>query len=193
MLRDMNVHSRNHVAQGLADYLGERNFGPPVTRFKGARALSDFLNTIDLPAGGAVIADGCGLLRDNRVTARFMSRYLREIAKKPWFGRFRETLPRPGFEGTVKRVGFTDQRFRVKTGHLSNVFALAGYGTDTNGREFSFAFMVNVNKGRAVDRHRSMARIMSLLSEGMLQQKETPAPHESGDMMLKELNGNGSS
>ena len=186
LLRDMNVHSRNYVAQGLADYLGERYFGPPVTRFKGARAVSDFLNTLDLPSGEAVIADGCGLLRRNRVTARFMSHYLREVAKKPWFDRFRETLPRPGFEGTVRRIGFTDQRFRVKTGHLNDVFALAGYGIDANGRDFSFAFMVNVRNGRAIDRNHSMARIMSLLADGTLQQNGATQPHKSNDIYLKE-------
>ncbi len=186
MLRDMNVHSRNVVAQNLADYLGERNFGPPVTRYKGARAVSDFLNTFDLPAGEAVIADGCGLQRRNRVTARFMSRYLREIAKKPWFDRFRGTLPRPGFEGTVKKIGFTDQRFHVKTGHLSNVFALAGYGIDTNGRDFAFAFMVNVKKGRAIDRNHSMARIMSLLAEGTLQQNGNAQPAKYDGISLDE-------
>ncbi len=186
MLRDMNVHSRNHVAQGLADYLGERHFGPPVTRYKGARALSDFLNTFDLPAGEAISADGCGLMRQNRVTARFMSRYLCELGKKPWFDRFRQTLPRPGFEGTVKRVGFTDQRFRVKTGHLSDVYALAGYGVDANGRDFSFAFMVNVKNGRAIDRNHSMARIMNLLADGTLQQIGTVQRHKTDDGSPKE-------
>lgn len=193
VLRDMNVHSRNLVAQNLADCLGERNFGPPATRYKGARAVSDFLNTFDLPVGEAIIADGCGLMRQNRVTARFMSRYLREVAKRPWFDRFRETLPRPGLEGTVKRIGFTDERFRVKTGHLYDVFALAGYGIDANGRDFSFAFMVNVKKGRAIDRNHSMGRIMSLLAEGVLQQTGTVQPRKTDDIPLKEQKENGSS
>lgn len=186
VLRDMNVHSRNLVAQNLACYLGERNFGPPGTRYKGARAVSDFLNKFDLPAGEAIIADGCGLLRQNRVSARFISRYLREVAKKPWFDRFRETLPRPGFEGTVRRIGFTDQRFRVKTGHLSNVFALAGYGIDANGRDFSFAFMVNVKKGRAIDRNHSLGQVMRLLAEGALQQNVSTQPRKAVDSPQKE-------
>lgn len=181
VLRDMNVHSRNMVAQNLAYYLGERNFGPPGTRYKGARAVSDFLNKFDLPAGEAIIADGCGLMRENKISARFISRYLREVAKKPWFDRFRETLPRPGFEGTVRRIGFTDQRFRVKTGHLSNVFALAGYGIDENGRDFSFAFMVNMNKGRAIDRNHSMGHVMRLLAEGELQKNVSAQPRKEVD------------
>jgi len=164
VLHDMNVHSRNTVARNLALLLGEWRFGPPRTRYKGARAVCDFLNTLELPGGEARIADGSGLLRENRVTARFMARYLVEIAKKPWFGRFRETLPRPGLEGTVKKIGYTDQRFRVKTGHLNDVFALAGYGFARNGREFAFAYIVNVPGGRAVDRGHSRGEVMRLLA-----------------------------
>ncbi len=169
ILRDMNVHSRNLTAQNMADFLGESRFGPPATRVKGTLAVCNFLNTFDLPAGEARIADGCGLMRENRVTARFMARYLYEIGKKPWFDRFRETLPRPGMEGTVRRIGYTDRRFRVKTGHLDDVFALAGYGVDANERGFSFAFIVNVRKGLAADRSRSRGELMRLLAQGTLQ------------------------
>ena len=170
LLRDMNVHSRNTTAQNLADFLGERHFGPPGSRVKGARAVCDFLNGFDLPTGEAVIADGCGLKRENRVTARFMARYLHQVAEKPWFGTFRETLPRPGFEGTVKRIGYTDQRFRVKTGSLNDVFALAGYGVDLRGKDFSFAFIVNVKNRRTSDHKHSRGEIMRLLAAGALQQ-----------------------
>ncbi len=166
VLRDMNVHSRNNVAQSLADFLGERFFGPPGTSGKGARAVVRFLNTLDLPEGGAIIADGCGLKRKNRVTAQFMAQYLFKIGKKPWFERFRETLPRPGLEGTVKRIGYTDPAFRVKTGHLDDVFALAGYGSDSAGRDFSFAFIVNVKKGRAFDRNHSRGKSFDCLPGG---------------------------
>jgi D-alanyl-D-alanine carboxypeptidase len=169
VLRDMNVHSRNTVAQNLAVLLGERRFGPPGTRYKGTRAVCAFLNTFDLPAGEATIADGSGLRRENRVSVRYMARYLSEIAKKPWFGSFRQTLPRPGLEGTVKRIGYTDRRFRVKTGHLDDVFALAGYGVDANGRDYAFAFIVNVPGGGAFDRRHSRGEVMRLLAGGALQ------------------------
>jgi D-alanyl-D-alanine carboxypeptidase len=166
ILHDMNVHSRNVTAQNLADSLGEGRFGSPGTRVKGNRAVSGFLESLDLPSGEAIIADGCGLARGNRVTARFIARYLFQISKKPWFGAFRETLPRPGLEGTVKRIGYTDRRFRVKTGRLDDVFALAGYGINDAGREFSFAFIVNSKNGRVFDRRHSRGELLRLLAEG---------------------------
>ena len=167
ILHDMNVHSRNSTAQNLAVSLGERRFGSPGTRSKGNRAVCTFLNSLDLPSKEAVIADGCGLDRGNRMTAGFIAHYLYQVSKKPWFDSFRETLPRPGLEGTVKRIGYTDQRFRVKTGSLNDVFALAGYGVSATGREFSFAFIVNSKKGRVSDRWHSRGELLRLLAEGV--------------------------
>jgi len=167
ILHDMNVHSRNVTAQNLADSLGERRFGAPGTRAKSNRAVCTFLNSLDLPPEKAIIADGCGLARGNRMSAGFIAHYLYKVSKKPWFDSFRETLPRPGLEGTVKRIGYTDQRFRVKTGSLDDVFALAGYGINAAGREFSFAFIVNSKKGRLSDRWHSRGELLRLLAEGV--------------------------
>jgi len=166
ILHDMNVHSRNGTAQNLADSLGERRFGSPGTRAKGNRAVCSFLNSLDLPSGEAKIADGCGLSRGNRITAGFIAQYLYQVSKKPWFDSFRETLPRPGLEGTVRRIGYTDQRFRLKTGRLDDVFALAGYGVNAAGREISFAFIVNSKNGRFSDRRHSRGELLRLLAEG---------------------------
>jgi D-alanyl-D-alanine carboxypeptidase/D-alanyl-D-alanine-endopeptidase (penicillin-binding protein 4) len=166
ILHDMNVHSRNVTAQNLADSLGEGRFGSPRTHAKANKAVCRFLNSLDLPSGEAKIADGCGLSRENRITAGFIAQYLYQVSKKPWFDSFRETLPRPGMEGTVKRIGYTDQRFRVKTGRLNDVFALAGYGVNPAGREFSFAFIVNSKKGRVFDRKHSRGELLRLLAEG---------------------------
>ncbi|MDD2337127.1 MAG: D-alanyl-D-alanine carboxypeptidase, partial [Geobacteraceae bacterium] len=166
ILHDMNVHSRNATAQNLANSLGEQRFGSPGTRAKGNRAVCSFLISLDLPTKEAIIADGCGLTRENRITTRFIADYLYQVSRKPWSESFRETLPRPGMEGTVKRIGYTDQRFRVKTGHLNNVFALAGYGVNAAGREFSFAFIVNAKKGMISDRKHSRGELLRLLAEG---------------------------
>lgn len=164
ILHDMNVHSRNVMAQNLAYSLGEERFGSPGTRDKGNRAVLSFLRSLDLPSGEATIADGCGLARGNRITAGFIAHYLYQVSKKPWFDSFRKTLPRPGLEGTVRRIGYTDQRFRVKTGRLDDVFALAGYGVNAAGREFSFAFIVNSKNGRISDRRHCRGELLRLLA-----------------------------
>lgn len=164
-LRAMNVHSINRAAQSRFLALGEHRFGKPATPEKGGRAVAEFLAGLGLPAGEVVVVDGSGLAKENRVSARFLARYLREVSKRPWYPRFRETLPRPGLEGTVKDVGATDRRFRVKSGHLDNVFALAGYGIDPAGRELAFAYLVN-GRGKITDRAKSRGKVVRLLAGG---------------------------
>ncbi len=166
-LREMNVHSLNRVAEDFSLLLGERNFGPPATREKGNRVVSEFLRSLNLPTDEATIVDGSGLSPDNRVTTRFIARYLLAVSRKPWFAEFRETLPRAGMEGTVEHIGYTDRRFRVKTGRVEKAFALAGYGIDSHGERLVFAYMVNVPAG-AVDRRHSRGAVVRLLARGRL-------------------------
>lgn len=143
VLRDMNFHSLNVVADNLLLTLGAERFGPPGTREKGVKAVREFLQSLDLSMDEVEIYDGSGLSDKNRVSADFMARYLIKVSKKPWFERFKNTLPRPGYEGTVKDIGFRDDRFRVKTGRLEDVYALAGYGVDGAGKDVAFCFIVN--------------------------------------------------
>ena len=164
-LRQMNVHSVNQMAEHLFMRLGERRYGPPASPEKGARALAAYLAGFDLPAGELATVDGSGLSRKDRVNPRAMARYLREITRRPWFPRLKDSLPRPGLEGTVKDIGCTDTRFRVKSGRLDDMFALAGYGLDRDGREVVFVYLVNLH-GKATDRRHSRGYVVRLLSRG---------------------------
>lgn len=143
VLHDMNVNSLNVVADTLQLLLGAERYGAPGTREKGVQAVRQFLAELDLPMDQVVLSDGSGLSEQNRVTPSFMTHYLRSVAKKRWFPAFRSSLPRAGYEGTVRDLAFHDSRFRVKTGVLKNVLALAGYGVDAGGREIAFTYIVN--------------------------------------------------
>jgi D-alanyl-D-alanine carboxypeptidase/D-alanyl-D-alanine-endopeptidase (penicillin-binding protein 4) len=169
LVRDMNMNSLNVIADNLLLLLGAESFGPPGTREKGIKAVNEFLATLDLPEGEATIADGSGLHSDNRVTARFMARYLAAVAKKPWFETFFNALPQAGIEGTLKEIGYKNERFRVKSGRLENAFALAGYGVDWRGRDIAFAYIVNIPGGAALNLERSGAEVMRYLAEEVLE------------------------
>jgi len=93
LLQDMNLNSLNVVADNLLLSLGAERFRPPGTREKGLRAVNEFLESLDLPKGEAVIADGSGLNANNRVTVSFMARYLAAVTKKPWFETFYHSRP----------------------------------------------------------------------------------------------------
>jgi D-alanyl-D-alanine carboxypeptidase/D-alanyl-D-alanine-endopeptidase (penicillin-binding protein 4) len=165
LVHDMNVNSLNLVADNLLLLLGAEKFGAPGTREKGLKAVNDFLSTLDLPVGETTIADGSGLREENRVTARYMAEYLGKVARKRWFGSFYDSLPRAGLDGTLREIGYKNERFRVKSGRLENVFALAGYGVDGKGREIVFAYIINVPGAAVMNLERSGAEVMRYLAE----------------------------
>jgi len=169
LLRDMNVNSLNVVADNLLLLVGQERFSTPGTREKGVRVVREFLASLGLPTDGVQIADGSGLSEENRVTAEFMAAYLRKVAQKPWFPQFYETLPRAGMDGTVREIGFADERFRVKTGILPDAFGLAGYGVDGSGRKIAFAFLVNHPGITGLDMKRAGAEVMKLLAKEVSQ------------------------
>ena len=165
LVREMNVNSLNVMADNLLLWLGAERFGAPGTREKGLLAIKEFLSTLDLPKGEVSITDGSGLREDNRLMARFLAEYLRKVAQKRWFADFRDSLPRAGMDGTLREIGFKDERFRVKSGRLENAFALAGYGVDGMGKEIAFAYIVNVPHGALLNLEKSGAEVIRLLSE----------------------------
>lgn len=164
MVRDMNVNSLNVVADNLLLLLGAEKYGKPGTREKGVKTASDFLGSLGLSAKEATISDGSGLSRKNRVTAKFMANYLQKIAGKKWFQGFRDSLPRAGIDGTLKDIGYRNEKFRVKSGRLENVFALAGYGVDANNKDMAFAFIVNAPGAGVLRVEQSGAEVMRYLA-----------------------------
>lgn len=169
LLRDMNMNSLNVVADNLLLILGREQFTPPGSREKGIRSVGTFLNKLEVLTDDMTITDGSGLHNGNRMKAATVAHYLSKAAKQPWFERFYATLPTAGMEGTLRDVGFSDQRFRAKTGTLENSYALAGYGTDRVGRRVSFAFIVNHPGVGVMDMKKVGATVMRYLStEGSL-------------------------
>ena len=179
MIRDMNYNSINVIADNLFLTLGAKRYGAPGTKEKGGRAVRELLEKMNLEKekmdlekekmdlDGVVVLDGSGLSGDNRVTASIMADYLYEASKRPWFERFRSSLPRTG-EGTMRDIKFDDKRFRVKTGVLEDVFALAGYGKDRNGRDVSFAYILNVSGAALVGTANTGAEVMRSISTEVL-------------------------
>ena len=78
------------------------------------------------------IADGSGLSRRNRVTARFMTDVLADKSGDPWYASF---FPLAGEEGTLRNFlartplsGYV----AMKTGSMSGIQCYAGYLLDEN-------------------------------------------------------------
>jgi D-alanyl-D-alanine carboxypeptidase/D-alanyl-D-alanine-endopeptidase (penicillin-binding protein 4) len=165
MLRDMNFHSLNVVADNLFLVLGAEKYGSPGNKEKGLKAVKEFLASLDLPMSEVKPADGSGLSGDNRATTRFMALYLAKIRGKPWFNDFYNSLPRAGIEGTAANIGYRNDKFRVKTGMLEDAFAMAGYVVDGRGHDMAFAYIVNVPGAGVMGLERSGAEMLEILAD----------------------------
>jgi D-alanyl-D-alanine carboxypeptidase/D-alanyl-D-alanine-endopeptidase (penicillin-binding protein 4) len=122
----------------------------------GIEAERRFLERQGIPTPGLRLFDGSGLSPDNRVAAITLARLLYDKEPSLYL-----LLPLGGRQGTLEDYDFTTAlgRVRAKSGHLSNVSALAGYANTLHRGRVAFAFVIDGSPGdpdaaivRAIDR-----------------------------------------
>lgn len=147
--------SDNHYAEQLLRTVGGESVAA-ANDAGGLAAEQQFLQRHGIPAPQLRLYDGSGLSPQNRVAAITLARLL--YAQEPSLYLL---LPRGGRDGTLQDYPFTTAlgRVRAKSGHLSDVSALAGYVTTAGHGRVAFAFLVDGSPGdpdsaivRAVDR-----------------------------------------
>ena len=123
--------------------------GHPSTFAGSVAAIEEQLTALGLWDDGAVLRDGSGLSRSNRVTANMLATALRAMSTDPRLSVILDGLPTAGVTGTLADR-FTDQISlpargvaRAKTGTLSFVSTLAGTTLTADGRQLTFAFLIN--------------------------------------------------
>jgi D-alanyl-D-alanine carboxypeptidase/D-alanyl-D-alanine-endopeptidase (penicillin-binding protein 4) len=163
IIRDVNNNSLNVMAENLLLILGSKRYGAPGTKEKGVLAIKEFLKGIGIQSDGMTLSDGSGLSHSNRITSKHVSSFLERIIGKPWFDAFYDSLPRAGIDGTLKGIGYINEHIRAKTGHLGDVYCLAGYIEKKNGKKVAFSYMVNVPGADLLWKENS--RIFSFISK----------------------------
>jgi D-alanyl-D-alanine carboxypeptidase/D-alanyl-D-alanine-endopeptidase (penicillin-binding protein 4) len=155
VLKRVNKNSQNFMAEALAKIVGERQTDPALANRtswdKGERAAKAFFARHNIAGADAlVMADGSGLSRDNRVTARMLTELLAAMDRHPHAAVFRESLPVSGTDGTLRRR-LADYKGRVlaKTGTIGGVRALSGYTTTDFGQRVAFSLLANDIQGDA--------------------------------------------
>jgi D-alanyl-D-alanine carboxypeptidase/D-alanyl-D-alanine-endopeptidase (penicillin-binding protein 4) len=124
----------------------------------GVAAERTFLAQRGIPDPGLRLVDGSGLSADNRVAAITLARLLAASQSSLYL-----LLPRGGREGTLQDYEFTSAlgRVRAKSGHLSDVSALAGYVTTRHHGRIAFAFLID---GSPADPDAAIVRAVDRLS-----------------------------
>jgi D-alanyl-D-alanine carboxypeptidase/D-alanyl-D-alanine-endopeptidase (penicillin-binding protein 4) len=135
--------SDNHYAEQLLRTVGEEEMNTPDDT-GGIVAERQFLERQGIPTPGLRLFDGSGLSDDNRIAAITLVRLLTDREPSLYL-----LLPRGGREGTLEDYPFSTAlgRVRAKSGHLSNVSALAGYATTLHHGRVAFAFLIDGSPG----------------------------------------------
>ncbi|MBV8116707.1 MAG: D-alanyl-D-alanine carboxypeptidase [Candidatus Eremiobacteraeota bacterium] len=163
-LRALEAHmlffSDNHYAEQLLRTLGAEA-GMTPDDAGGLAAERTFLSERGIPDPGLHLDDGSGLSGRNRVAAITLARILSDAQLRGGGASLYMLLPQGGRQGTLRDYDFTTAlgRVRAKSGHLSDVSALAGYANALRHGRLVFAFVINGSPGdpdaaivRAVDR-----------------------------------------
>lgn len=108
MIRGCLKYSNNFIANQLFLYCGAFRFGPPATWEKGRRVMAETLNETGLKRRDAVVVEGSGLSRKNRITPAAMITLLEH---------FRPHAP---------LLSMTRQT-PLKSGTMTGVYGYAGY------------------------------------------------------------------
>lgn len=144
-VRVTNKTSQNLHAELLLRLIGKINGGTGSFE-DGSAALRHFLLKAGLKGNDFFLLDGSGLSRRDLVTPAAMVQLLTYAAQQPWGAAYEETLPVAGADGSLA------ERFvntaagglvHAKTGTLSHVNALSGYGETHSGKRFVFSIFCN--------------------------------------------------
>jgi D-alanyl-D-alanine carboxypeptidase/D-alanyl-D-alanine-endopeptidase (penicillin-binding protein 4) len=149
IVRDINKLSNNVMAQQLFLTLGatQRGAGTPeasrevVKQWLRARA--------GLGSSSSVIANGSGLSRDSRLSARTFGRLLQAAWASPVMPELMSSLPVAGVDGTLRKYKGEPGRAHLKTGSLNGVVGIAGYVLGDSGRRYVVVAIVNHAKADA--------------------------------------------
>lgn len=96
-----------------------------------------------------LIADGCGISRNNLMSADWATEALNFIYKDSDFNQFVLLLPKP-IEGTLSdRLLNISLQLRAKTGTASGISSIAGYLDTKSGKKYSFAIFIQNNNSDA--------------------------------------------
>jgi D-alanyl-D-alanine carboxypeptidase/D-alanyl-D-alanine-endopeptidase (penicillin-binding protein 4) len=112
----------------------------------GAYGVRQFLLQAGLNEEEFVLLDGSGLSRRDLVTPAAVVQLLMYADRQPWGADYEGTLPIAGVDGSLSERFLKSPAsglIHAKTGTLSHVNALSGYGQTLQGRRFAFSIFCN--------------------------------------------------
>ncbi len=145
LVATMLQYSDNFIAEMLLKEIAFRQTGQPGSTKTGAEAVHRLISTLCVPVS-SVDADGSGLSRDDRRSAREFRRLLQAAELQPWGELFVSGLSISGEDDALggRLTGsVTAGRVRAKGGFLFVSRSLSGYMRTVSGSRVVFSVLVN--------------------------------------------------
>ena len=150
IVRDINKYSNNTMAEQLFLTLAwnasaELSATASDVRQEQARAvLVQWLHQrLGAAADSVVVANGSGLARETRISARTLGQLLQTDWASPIMPELMSSLPINGVDGTLRRSTAQAGRAHLKTGSMRDVVAVAGYVLADSGRRYVLVAVIN--------------------------------------------------
>jgi len=141
-----NKDSMNLYAESLCKRLGAEVSGQPGSWQNGPAAVGAFLRKVGVPDDQFTLDDGCGLSKQNSISAGAMVAVLGYDHFSANGKVFLDTLAVAGVDGTLDdRFRGTDLRGRIfgKSGFVNGVSCLSGYLDAKDGQVYVFSILIN--------------------------------------------------
>jgi D-alanyl-D-alanine carboxypeptidase/D-alanyl-D-alanine-endopeptidase (penicillin-binding protein 4) len=163
-----NKDSMNLYAESMCKRLGNAVSGQSGSWANGTAAVGEFLKRIGLNDAEFHLDDGCGLSRENSVSADALAKVLAyNFHGKNW-EIFRSSLAVPGEEGTFKTrfKGELSKRVWGKSGYVDGVSAVSGYLKGRDEKWYAFSILMNnVPGGTNSDAKKVQERIVGAVDQ----------------------------
>ena len=182
ILRFAVQRSDNQVTDAVFRAVGRQRTGTGSFA-SGERALKQVLEGLGIDPAGAVFADGSGLSRDDRLTARMLVDLDRAMLRGRHAPTWRSLMAVMGESGTLaSRLSGTVAagRFEGKTGTLRDVAALSGTVIGPDDRRYHLAVVAHA-QGQARWLSRVFVDELVMLLAADLQGCEVRSPAEDAD------------
>ena len=143
---NMNKVSDNLSAEMLLYAMAFKYSGPHASAKKGTTLIDSLITLSGLNPQNYKIADGSGVSRYNLVSTELLLDVLKYVYSKPLlFGEIFKSFPIAGMDGTLKnrmKNSSAESNIHAKTGTLSGVSCLSGYGSSENGHLLAFSIII---------------------------------------------------
>ncbi len=146
VVHDINKFSNNVMARNLFLTLGAVEGKPPATTAKAAAAVTAFLRKSGINMPELVLDNGCGLSREEHISALSLANLLQAANASPVAQPFIDSLPVPGVDGTMRHRltnAPVEGNAHIKTGTLRDVRAIAGYVAAQTGETWIVVSIIN--------------------------------------------------